>query len=60
MFAWLTANGSTIIISMILLLLMVLAGRKVLKNKGGCSCGHCGGCHRCDIWKSDEKNDQKS
>ena len=50
MLLWLSANGSTIIITLILIVLVTLAGRKITKRKGsgGCGCGHCGGgCDNC-------------
>lgn len=58
MTVWLTSNVPTIIIALILLVLVFLAGRKVLRNKGGCSCGHCDGCDRCGIGSAEkEKKD---
>ncbi|WP_077610508.1 FeoB-associated Cys-rich membrane protein [Clostridium sp. Marseille-P2415] len=57
MFTWLTANGPTIVIALILLVLVYFAARKVLKNKGGCNCGHCGGgCGHCALGNKKEKD----
>ncbi|HIX16518.1 MAG TPA: FeoB-associated Cys-rich membrane protein [Candidatus Hungatella pullicola] len=52
MIAWLAANGATIIISVILIILTGLAIRSIYRNRGTCSCGcncsGCGGhCHGC-------------
>ncbi len=57
MISWLAANGSTIIIAAILLVLVFFAARKVIKNKGGCdSCGGCkGGCEGCRLYDPDGK-----
>ncbi len=58
MTAWLASNVSTIIIALILLVLVFFAGRKVLRNKGRCSCGRCEGCDRCSIGSAEkEKKD---
>lgn len=58
MSAWLVSNGSTVIIVLILLVLVFFAVRKVLRNKGGCSCGHCHGCNGCGIESTEkEKKD---
>lgn len=54
--AWLASNGSTILIALVLLILVGFSIRKFLKNKGGCSCGHCsGGCSHCIYGKMDEE-----
>ncbi|WP_394522447.1 FeoB-associated Cys-rich membrane protein [Lacrimispora sp. JR3] len=45
---WLWVNGPTIIITLILMVLVILAGRKITKRKEGCGCGHCcSGCEDC-------------
>ena len=61
MVSWLAANGSTIIIAVILLVLVFFAGRKVIKNKGGCSsCGGCkGGCEGCRLYDPDGKKEKE-
>jgi len=46
---WLSANGSTIIVGLVILLIVVLIVRSMYKNKRAgktsCSCGDgCGGC----------------
>ena len=57
MISWITENASTIGISLVLLALMLLAVRKMIKDrkKGGCSCG-CGGCAYQNNCPSQEKN----
>lgn len=60
MLLWLSANGSTIIITLILIVLVTLAGRKITKRKGGCGCGHCGGgCDNCYFKNFSEQTDKK-
>ena len=58
MVSWLAANGSTIIIAVILLVLVFFAGRKVIKNKGGCR-GCKGGCEGCRLYDPDGKKEKE-
>lgn len=44
---WFAANGATLVIALILLILVFFAARRVYKNKGGCGCGCKGGCEGC-------------
>lgn len=44
MISWLASNGSTILIALILVGLVVLAFKK-RKKSGGCGCGSCSNCH---------------
>jgi hypothetical protein len=46
MLLWLSINGSTIIITLILMVLVYLAGKKLTKQKGR-GCGNCAGCSGC-------------
>lgn len=57
MFSWFAANLSTILIALILLVLVFFAGRKVFRNKGGCSCGHCRDCGHCSLDTDKEKEE---
>ena len=46
MLAWLQANGGTLAVGIVLLVLLIVIARHVIKEKkrgGGCSCG-CGAC----------------
>lgn len=50
MIDWLTANGATIVITLIIIVLALAAMRSMHRQKkkgGGCNgnCGSCGGCH---------------
>ncbi|WP_026890870.1 FeoB-associated Cys-rich membrane protein [Lacrimispora aerotolerans] len=58
MLLWLSANGSTIIISLILIVLVYLAGKKLTKQKGNC-CGNCSGCSGCCFHCFDEQEREK-
>jgi hypothetical protein len=46
MILWLSMNGSTIIITLVLMFLVYLAGKKLIKQKGR-GCGNCTGCNGC-------------
>ena len=46
MLAWLQANGGTLAVGIVLLVLLIVIARHVIKEKkrgGGCGCG-CGSC----------------
>jgi hypothetical protein len=60
MLLWLSANGSTIVITLILIVLVFLAGRKITKRKGSCGCGHCCGCCDYCCFKSSEDQAEKN
>ncbi|WP_143319363.1 FeoB-associated Cys-rich membrane protein [Clostridium sp. HBUAS56010] len=47
MLLWFSVNGPTIFITLILMALVIAAGKKITKRKGGCGhcCGNCSGCY---------------
>ncbi|MDW2799081.1 FeoB-associated Cys-rich membrane protein [Clostridium boliviensis] len=47
MSVWLIKNWATIVILVIILVLVFLAVRSVLKNRGGCGSGGCENCAGC-------------
>lgn len=55
---WIAANGSTALIALGIVLLIVLAGRKAWKNRGGCGCG-CRGCAGCGLKDAKEDKEKK-
>ncbi len=61
--AWFASNGSTVLVALVLLVLVIISLRQYIKNKGkgGCGhfsgcCGNCsGGCGHCAFGNSDDE-----